>query len=450
MDMDKIGKVTERPFGRSLISFILILTILLGFLPTTAFAAETMTVSDPDALEQIGTITIEGNDYNLYRLVVDTVQYNAIEFSDASSCAITTVVPVMGKKPAAIGATNLINVAPDSENYSKGEALYQSSISSNLSEEILDGLRTDTDKLGYYLYTVKRGKINTIIGVLILEWPEASQEVEGANKDELQRVIAGAGLISSSDYYQAEDYYNGKTTSSDGFWQDFQTALKTAKEILDNITATQEDVNGATASLNAAIANLIPANQVNATVLYEAIQEVESRGYRQEDYTPETWTAYKTVYEKGKAYLASLYDQDGNPTTENKAEHQDTVEQYAEELLAAAGDLDAVYNGGDEVTSASIYQPKAGKCASGEFMTENETKSGKAALVIVAEDASDNTKKKFRDMCKFYEVPIYFYGDKDTLGHAMGKEFRASLAILDEGFAKGIRKQLEIKNNTIA
>ena len=171
MDMDKIGKVSERPFGRSLISFILILTILLGFLPTTAFAAETMTVSDPDALEQIGTITIEGNDYNLYRLVVDTVQYNAIEFSDASSCAITTVVPVMGKKPAAIGATNLINVAPDSENYSKGEALYQSSISSNLSEEILDGLRTDTDKLGYYLYTVKRGKINTIIGVLILEWP---------------------------------------------------------------------------------------------------------------------------------------------------------------------------------------------------------------------------------------------------------------------------------------
>ena len=28
------------------------------------------------------------------------------------------------------------------------------------------------------------------------------------------------------------------------------------------------------------------------------------------------------------------------------------------------------------------------------------------------------------------------YGDKDTLGHAMGKQFRASLAILDEGFAK--------------
>ena len=79
-------------------------------------------------------------------------------------------------------------------------------------------------------------------------------------------------------------------------------------------------------------------------------------------------------------------------------------------------------------------------------MTERETKCGRAALVIVAEDSSDNTKKKFQDMCEFYKVPIYFYGDKDTLGHAMGKEFRASLAILDEGFAKGIQKQFETVN----
>lgn len=86
---------------------------------------------------------------------------------------------------------------------------------------------------------------------------------------------------------------------------------------------------------------------------------------------------------------------------------------------------------------------KAGKIASGEFCTEKEIKSGYACLVIVAEDASDNTKKKFENMCEFYEVPIYFYGDKDTLGHAMGKEFRASLAVTDPGFAKGIMKHLD-------
>ena len=86
---------------------------------------------------------------------------------------------------------------------------------------------------------------------------------------------------------------------------------------------------------------------------------------------------------------------------------------------------------------------KAGKTASGEFCTEKEVKCGTAALVIVAEDASENTKKKFQNMCEFYEVPIYFYGDKDTLGHAMGKEFRASLAVTDPGFAKGIMKHLD-------
>ena len=97
----------------------------------------------------------------------------------------------------------------------------------------------------------------------------------------------------------------------------------------------------------------------------------------------------------------------------------------------------------DKVLSLIGLAMKAGRCTSGETMTENETKLGRARLVIVASDASDNTKKKFRDMCEFYKVPICFYGDKDTLGHSMGKEFRASLAILDKGFADGIRKELK-------
>jgi ribosomal protein L7Ae-like RNA K-turn-binding protein len=86
---------------------------------------------------------------------------------------------------------------------------------------------------------------------------------------------------------------------------------------------------------------------------------------------------------------------------------------------------------------------KAGKIASGEFMTEKSIKEGRARLVIVAKDASDNTKKNFSDMCAYYRVPIYFFADKATLGHGMGKEMRASLAILDEGLAKAAGKQLK-------
>lgn len=96
----------------------------------------------------------------------------------------------------------------------------------------------------------------------------------------------------------------------------------------------------------------------------------------------------------------------------------------------------------DKVLSLIGLAMKAGKCVSGETMTESETKSGKAKLVIIADDASENTKKKFRDMCSYYKVPICFYGKKDTLGNAMGKEFRSSAAILDKGFADGIQKQL--------
>ena len=84
---------------------------------------------------------------------------------------------------------------------------------------------------------------------------------------------------------------------------------------------------------------------------------------------------------------------------------------------------------------------KAGKVASGEFATEKAVKTGKAALVIVSEAASENTKK-FRNMCDYYQVPIYFFGEKEELGHAIGKEFRASLAVLDDGLAKAIEKNI--------
>ena len=42
---------------------------------------------------------------------------------------------------------------------------------------------------------------------------------------------------------------------------------------------------------------------------------------------------------------------------------------------------------------------KAGKTVSGEFSTEKSVKSGKGYVVLVAGDSSDNTKKKFRNMC---------------------------------------------------
>ena len=96
----------------------------------------------------------------------------------------------------------------------------------------------------------------------------------------------------------------------------------------------------------------------------------------------------------------------------------------------------------DKVLSLLGLSARAGKIASGEFAAETAVKSGKAAVVIVAEDASDNTKKLFHDKCSFYEVPVFDYGTKETLGHAIGKELRASVAVLDAGLANAIISHL--------
>ena len=86
---------------------------------------------------------------------------------------------------------------------------------------------------------------------------------------------------------------------------------------------------------------------------------------------------------------------------------------------------------------------KERKVVSGEFMTENAVKSGDAMLVIIASDASDKKKKKFSNMCEFYKVPLRVYATKDELGRAMGKEFRASLAVTDKGLAQAVMEKMD-------
>ncbi len=94
----------------------------------------------------------------------------------------------------------------------------------------------------------------------------------------------------------------------------------------------------------------------------------------------------------------------------------------------------------DKVLSMVGLAMRAGKVTSGEFSTEKAVKRGRAVLVLVAGDASENTKKMFENMCAYYQVPMRVYGTKASLGHAIGKELRASLAVLDRGFAGSILK----------
>lgn len=81
---------------------------------------------------------------------------------------------------------------------------------------------------------------------------------------------------------------------------------------------------------------------------------------------------------------------------------------------------------------------KAGKIKSGEFAVEKAVKDGSALLVIISGDASDNTSKKFINMCTYRDVPYFKFSDRNELGGATGKSFRVTIAVTDEGFAKAI------------
>ena len=85
---------------------------------------------------------------------------------------------------------------------------------------------------------------------------------------------------------------------------------------------------------------------------------------------------------------------------------------------------------------------KAGKVDSGGFLCEKAIAEGRAYFVIIAQDASDNTKKKFLNKCSFYKVECTEYGNSVELGRCIGKEARTVIAITDAGLAAQVKTKL--------
>lgn len=97
----------------------------------------------------------------------------------------------------------------------------------------------------------------------------------------------------------------------------------------------------------------------------------------------------------------------------------------------------------DKILAYLGLATRAGKSVSGEFSVEKSVRQHRAKLVIVSEDASENSKNNFRNLCTYYKVPLYFLGSREELGSACGKEIRVSAAIEDEGLARAAVRQME-------
>ncbi len=80
---------------------------------------------------------------------------------------------------------------------------------------------------------------------------------------------------------------------------------------------------------------------------------------------------------------------------------------------------------------------RAGMLAYGADMCEEKMKYGKVSMLIIANDASDNTKNRFKKLAD-KKIVYREFGTIDEISHAIGKENKAIVGILDVNFCKKI------------
>jgi ribosomal protein L7Ae-like RNA K-turn-binding protein len=83
---------------------------------------------------------------------------------------------------------------------------------------------------------------------------------------------------------------------------------------------------------------------------------------------------------------------------------------------------------------------KAGKVVSGTDAVLDSVKRRIVKLILVAEDASDKTKKEMKFTCEKFGIPLIIFGNIEENSHAIGKKNRAIIAICDLGIAKTLQK----------
>ena len=81
---------------------------------------------------------------------------------------------------------------------------------------------------------------------------------------------------------------------------------------------------------------------------------------------------------------------------------------------------------------------RAGKIVSGENTLMSKGDFHKYALLIIAHDASPAVKKRFLNKAENNNVNHLVFGNKESLGNAIGKSPRTVLALADRNISQKI------------
>ena len=83
---------------------------------------------------------------------------------------------------------------------------------------------------------------------------------------------------------------------------------------------------------------------------------------------------------------------------------------------------------------------KAKKVISGDETLKKSIKENKIKLLIIAEDASENTKKRFVNSATYYNIPFYIYLTKQELSISLNWKNRSVVGITDTNFSNVLGK----------
>ena len=352
---------------KRIVSFLLALVMAVSLLPVRAFAADGAYTVAEDAAMNRGEDTntaVAQEAYGRYTIQFSTdgVTADCPVISDTTSHTLSGGSE--GREDFAVKATYIVRIK--TENFTlinqtgvsygksklrtvqnnKGGTSIPPAADPILPSKIVS-FKADTadlTKVGYELDSPTSACYFicfTTLGyaILIEITPNGAEPPKAIDTSKLAALLDTVSDAKASNWYTTNDRWNGKVASQTGFWAEF-TAVdgprKTAQAELDK-AVTQERIDAAVADLTAAIANLIPADRANTTVLYEALRSK----YHESSYTAKSWAIYKPVLDKAEALMAEMFDAEGNPTDDNnKAAANASIETMAAELETARKALD--------------------------------------------------------------------------------------------------------------
>lgn len=78
---------------------------------------------------------------------------------------------------------------------------------------------------------------------------------------------------------------------------------------------------------------------------------------------------------------------------------------------------------------------KGGNISIGFDASVADVEKNKSVLVVIAEDASDKTKKNIKFTCDKFNAKYIEFGEKDILGKSLGRKVVSVLSIKDKNIA---------------